>query len=80
MVRPLIPPQLRRKDGNMPDITMCEGSGCKIKEQCYRFRASPTPHRQSFFLSPPFKENGDCEHYWPFRHNARVGSVKHDSS
>ena len=32
----------------MPDITMCLGNDCPIKETCYRFTAIPTPHWQSY--------------------------------
>ena len=47
----------------MPDITMCTGEGCKKRERCYRFTATPTPGRQSYFLTPPVdKDTGDCEY------------------
>ena len=50
----------------MPDITMCSGEGCPMRELCWRFTAPPTPNRQSFFAEPPLKENDvDCDHYWP---------------
>lgn len=48
----------------MPDITMCEGTGCPRKETCYRFTATPTPMRQSYFSIPPVKKDGTCHHYW----------------
>jgi hypothetical protein len=52
----------------MPDISMCGGDGCPIKESCHRFTAEVNPFRQSFFAAPP----GDwweptgwvCEYYW----------------
>lgn len=47
----------------MPDITMCEGTGCPAKESCYRFTAKPSEFRQSYFVKPPY-ENGKCTHYW----------------
>jgi hypothetical protein len=47
----------------MPDITMCEGTHCPIKENCYRYTAKPNEYRQSYFVTPPYKD-GKCEHYW----------------
>lgn len=48
----------------MPDITMCEGTGCPRKESCHRFTATPSEYRQSYFETPPVKEDGKCEMYW----------------
>jgi len=45
----------------MPDITMCSGEGCKSKETCYRYKATPSSI-QSYFLEPPIVNNA-CEHY-----------------
>lgn len=47
----------------MPDITMCEGRDCPIKESCYRYTAKPNEFRQSYFVDTPYKD-GECEHYW----------------
>lgn len=45
----------------MADITMCSGSGCPARNNCYRFTAEPNEFRQSYFLKVPF--NGeDCEY------------------
>lgn len=46
----------------MQDITMCKGIGCEAKETCYRYKAKPNEHRQSYFLEPPIVNNG-CEYY-----------------
>lgn len=46
----------------MPDITMCSGAGCSMKEQCYRFKAIPNPYRQSYFMTPPFVDN-ECNSF-----------------
>lgn len=46
----------------MPDITMCEGTNCPIKETCYRFKAQPSTY-QSYFTEPPINSNGECEYY-----------------
>ena len=50
----------------MPDITMCTGVGCPLKETCYRYKAKPDEYWQSFFMKPPF-EKGKCEHYWEIK-------------
>ena len=47
----------------MPDITMCNGQGCELKETCYRYTATPSKYMQSYFTETPIK-NGECEHYW----------------
>ena len=49
----------------MPDITMCSGSNCPIKEACWRHTAVPNEYRQAFFMNPPFDhEANDCEMFW----------------
>lgn len=53
----------------MADITMCKGTGCKVKESCYRYTAPVNEHRQSYFLGVPLyydHETGieSCDHYW----------------
>ena len=47
---------------NMPDITMCPGTGCPYKETCYRYTAKPSDW-QSYFSIPPIKD-GKCDMYW----------------
>jgi hypothetical protein len=47
----------------MPDITMCPGTNCPQKENCYRYTAKPCEYWQSYFVEPPFKDN-KCEMYW----------------
>ena len=47
----------------MPDITMCNGLNCPLKETCYRFKAMKKVYGQSYFFSPPQKD-GECEYYW----------------
>jgi len=49
----------------MPDITMCEGQDCPLKESCYRYTATPSEFRQSYFIDPPYnEEKKECDHYW----------------
>ena len=48
----------------MPDITMCEGKECPIKETCYRHTADPNPYRQSYFMEIPYNlKEGKCDHF-----------------
>jgi hypothetical protein len=53
----------------MPDITMCTGEEssrkCPHREQCYRFTAKPSKHRQSYFARLPLKGDETCESLWP---------------
>lgn len=46
----------------MPDITMCGGNNCPLKETCYRYKAKPSDLQSYFFDSPYYA--GICEHYW----------------
>lgn len=49
----------------MADISMCWGDGCLIKENCYRFLATPDDLRQSYFQSVPYnEEKKECSHFW----------------
>lgn len=50
----------------MPDISMCEGGDCPLKDTCYRYKATPSEGRQSWLSTPPHKE-GDCAYYWKHR-------------
>lgn len=53
----------------MPDIAMCEGGSCKLKETCYRHTAKPD-YYQSYFSEPPV--DGDkCDYYLPDRRKER---------
>jgi len=50
----------------MPDITMCKGEGCPMRNNCYRYKAEPSM-MQTYFLQtpkdgPPY--NGVCKYYW----------------
>lgn len=43
------------------DITKCNGEGCPIKEQCYRYTTPAHPHQS--WMAPPW--NGrDCDYFW----------------
>jgi hypothetical protein len=52
----------------MPDICMCNNEECYCKETCYRYRAIPDPHWQSYSTFPtPIAT--ECEHYDRVREN-----------
>lgn len=46
----------------MPDIAMCEGGECPVRENCWRYMA-PASHWQSYFGTPPYNEEG-CDYFW----------------
>ena len=49
----------------MPDITMCAGTNCPLKEKCYRYLAKANEYHQSYFTEIPYdKEKKECEFYW----------------
>ena len=50
----------------MPDITMCSGNNCELAAICYRYKAEPTPYRQSYFITPP-NEGLECEYFWEYK-------------
>jgi len=45
------------------DITMCKGTDCPLKENCYRFTAKSDDVYQSYFVDPPIKD-GKCDMFW----------------
>ena len=47
----------------MADITMCMGSGCRARNHCYRFTATPSDYRQSWFAQTPGSDK-KCEYYY----------------
>lgn len=48
----------------MPDITMCNDETCPIRNECYRFRAIPSEHRQAYFVDSP-REGDKCNEFTP---------------
>lgn len=57
----------------MPDITLCHGIACPIKDTCYRYILGKTPDCiadkypemlfQSWFMESPYDfEKGECEY------------------
>lgn len=45
----------------MPDISMCPGTNCPLKEQCYRYTATPNEQRQSYLAQAPVKADETCD-------------------
>lgn len=49
----------------MVDITMCMGTDCPLKDNCYRNTAIVNPWRQSYLVNVPFnKKLNSCEYFW----------------
>ena len=49
----------------MPDMSMCSGIECPLKEICYRYKAVPG-FMQSHFAEVPYNSEEDkCDFYWP---------------
>jgi hypothetical protein len=53
------------KSNHMADISMCHGTNCPKRDECWRHVAPRSKHWQSFFVTPPFKsvEPFECEYY-----------------
>jgi DNA invertase Pin-like site-specific DNA recombinase len=49
----------------MPDITMCDNTSCDMREQCYRFMATPDA-RQSVTTFTPISKT-ECEYFMPLK-------------
>jgi len=54
----------------MADISMCEGKGCEVKETCYRFKAEPSKHWQSYMK--PDIQGSVCIYYWDINNKASI--------
>jgi hypothetical protein len=46
----------------MPDISMCNGGECPLKETCYRYKAKPSEYQQAYIVTPPY-EGDECEYF-----------------
>jgi hypothetical protein len=47
-----------------PDITMCKGGDCPLRDNCHRYLAKPYRVGQSYCAIVPYKD-GECKYYWP---------------
>jgi hypothetical protein len=61
----------------MPDLAMCQGDGCSQKIACYRYRAVPTPLRQSYFVKPPVRTDGTCDYFTELMKSDVVTEISH---
>ncbi len=62
----------------MPDITMCEGIECPMRDACYRYTATPSEFDQYYFIGMPYNdESGECEEYLE---HADDGGCGHDQN
>ena len=48
----------------MPDVTMCPGGACPLRQRCYRYRAVPDGRQDAFGAVPFDEEAGACELFW----------------
>lgn len=48
----------------MPDIIMCKGEGCPVKDWCYRHTAEESPLQLYFAVVLYEEENDDCLFFW----------------
>jgi hypothetical protein len=64
----------------MPDIAMCEGTGCPMRDVCYRYTATPSEFRQSYFTDIPYnEESGECDHYWEHKDDGGCGHDQNEN-
>ena len=50
----------------MPDISMCSGIDCPLKESCYRAKATPSEFRQAWFCNIPYDHEKEiCDMHIP---------------
>lgn len=68
--------------GNMADITMCNNEDCPLKMKCFRYRATPSPYWQPYYVfdeSTPVGE--DCISRWEFKDDdelEKLNRIWHD--
>ena len=56
-------------------MSMCKNKDCKLKEDCYRFRAIPNQYRQSYANFKP-DEEGECDHFVEIVKGDRIITIK----
>lgn len=50
----------------MADITMCKEETCPLKMKCFRYRATPDPYWQAYFVKEDEPIGEDCDSKWLF--------------
>jgi hypothetical protein len=63
----------------MPDITMCNGLNCELKENCYRYKAEPSKYMQSWFMISP-NDGLECDYYWEHCNSCYMKNGAHKMS
>jgi len=63
----------------MPDISMCQGNKCPLKETCYRFKATASSY-QSYFSVSPIKEDNTCDYYMEYLTKNNDNTIKSNDS
>lgn len=48
----------------MADITKCKGTGCDMKDRCYRYTAKSNEYWQAYFIDIPLKDDKTCDEFW----------------
>lgn len=55
----------------MPDMSMCKNYQCIKRDNCYRYRAVPSTHWQSYMM--PIAET--CKHFWMIDKDSMLSNV-----
>lgn len=61
----------------MPDICMCTGESCPLRDSCYRYLSEPSEYLQSYFVTPPYDGN-KCDHFWQVNSEQKVKQLDKD--
>jgi len=62
----------------MPDISLCSNQFCPSKDKCYRFRAMPNTHRQSYASFKPEEGKKKCDHFMGILGSDDLQPIKDD--
>jgi hypothetical protein len=60
----------------MADITMCVGTDCPMKNNCYRHTANANEYRQYYFIDVPLKEDKSCDEFWDDERHKTIRRTK----
>ncbi len=60
----------------MPDITMCKGDDCPLKNRCYRLTEKPSERQSWFELIPYDHYMGGCTHYIKVQRASEIKPIK----
>lgn len=64
----------------MPDIAMCKGTDCPKRLDCWRYCATPTLKRQTYFMTPPYDlAKGECEYFWPVKSDPATAAGRREA-